>query len=145
MNRLTALCAAAVTMLLLAMPAPAPAAVQEGLVNVNVEDNTILVPVGIAASVCDVTLAVLVIDLQDGSATCEAFAESNATVTEPTNNSRQTRQNGLINVNIEGLIVLVPIAVGANICNVDVLVLARAILLDDATVCTATARSTGSA
>src|ERR671923_265446 len=114
MRRLTGLCAAAVTMLLLALPAPA--AVQEGLVNVNVEDNTILVPVALAANVCDVTVAVLVSDLQDGTAACDALATSDATVTEPANNSRATRQNGLVNVAIEGLILEVPIAVGANIC-----------------------------
>jgi hypothetical protein len=122
---------------------PAQAAVQEGLVNVNVEDNTILVPLSVAANVCDVTVAVLAADIQDGTATCEAFATSDATVTEPTNNSRQTRQNGLINVNLEDLVVLVPIAVAANICDVDVVVLASEILLNDATQCTADAGSEG--
>jgi hypothetical protein len=117
MRRLTALCAAAITGLMLAMPAPA--AVQEGLVNVNVEDNTILVPVALAANICDVTVAVLAADLQDGSATCDALATSNATVTEPTNNSRQTRQNGLVNVNVEDLILQLPIAAAANVCDVD--------------------------
>jgi hypothetical protein len=141
MRRLTALCAAAVTGLLLTLPAPA--AVQEGLVNVNVEDNTILVPVALAANVCDVTVAVLVADLQDGSATCNALATSNATVTEPTNNSRETRQNGLINVNVEDLVLLLPIALAANVCDVDVVVLATEILLSDATQCTADAGAAG--
>jgi hypothetical protein len=116
---------------------------QEGLVNVNVEDNTILVPIAIAANVCDVTVAILATDLEDGSATCDAFATSDATVTEPTNNSRATRQNGLVNVNIEDLVVLVPIAVAANICDVDVVVLATEILLNDATMCTASAGAEG--
>jgi hypothetical protein len=116
---------------------------QEGLVNVNVEDNTILVPIAIAANVCDVTVAILATDLEDGSATCDALATSDATVTEPTNNSRATRQNGLVNVNIEDLVVLVPIAVAANICDVDVVVLATEILLNDATMCTASAGAEG--
>ena len=141
MNRITALCATALAVLLLA--APATAAVQEGLVNVNVEDNTILVPLSVAANVCDVTVAVLASDLQDGTATCDALATSDATVTEPTNNSRETRQNGLINVNIEDLVVLVPIAVAANVCDVDVVVLASEILLNDATQCTADAGAEG--
>src|ERR687896_2401853 len=102
--RIAVVLAAALAMLVLA--SPASAARQEGLVNVNVEDNTVLVPVAIAANICDVTVAVLVADLQDGSATCNALATSNATVTEPTNNSRETRQNGLINVNVEDLVLL---------------------------------------
>ena len=139
--RIAVVLAAALAMLVLA--SPASAARQEGLVNVNVEDNTILVPIAIAANICDVTIAALVVDLQDGSATCDAFAESNATVTEPRNNSRHTRQSGLINVNIEGLILALPIAVAANVCDVDVVVLATAILLDDATMCTADAGAEG--
>jgi hypothetical protein len=141
MRSITALCASVFAVLLLAMPASA--AVQEGLVNVNVEDNTILVPLSVAANVCDVTVAVLASDLQDGTATCDALATSDATVTEPTNNSRQTRQNGLVNVNLEDLVVLVPISVAANICDVDVVVLASEILLNDATQCTADAGSEG--
>jgi hypothetical protein len=141
MRSITALCASVFAVLLLAMPASA--AVQEGLVNVNVEDNTILVPLSVAANVCDVTVAVLASDLQDGTATCDALATSNATVTEPTDNSRQTRQNGLVNVNLEDLVVLVPISVAANICDVDVVVLASEILLNDATQCTADAGSEG--
>ena len=119
------------------------ATVQEGLVNVNVEDNTILVPIAIAANVCDVTVAVLVTELQDGPATCDALASSDATVTEPTNNGGATRQNGLVNVAITDLIIQVPVAVGANICDVDVVVLASEILLNDATVCTASAGAEG--
>jgi hypothetical protein len=125
------------------LAAPATPAVQEGLVNVNVEDNTILVPLSVAADVCDVTVAVLASDLQDGAATCDALATSDATVTEPTNNSRETRQNGLVNVNLEDLVVLVPIAVAANVCDVDVVVLASEILLNDATQCAADAGAEG--
>jgi hypothetical protein len=141
MRYLTALCAAALAVLTLAVPAPA--AVQSGLVNVNVEDNTILVPVALAANICDVTVAVLASDLQDGTATCDALATSNATVTKPTNNSRETRQNGLVNVNVEDLILQLPITAAANVCDVDVVVLATAILLDDATTCNADAGAQG--
>jgi hypothetical protein len=128
---------------MLVLASPASAARQEGLANVNVEDNTILVPIAIAANVCDVTVAILASDLEDGSVTCDALAASDATVTEPTNNSRATRQTGLVNVNIEDLVVLVPIAVAANVCDVDVVVLATEILLNDATMCTASAGAEG--
>jgi len=76
-----------------------------------------------AGCLADVTVAVPATDLQDGSATCEALATSNATVTEPTNNSRATRQNGLVNLNVEDLFLQVPVAVAAKICDVDVVVL----------------------
>ena len=115
---------------------------QNGLVNINVEDNVVQVPVAIAANICDVTVAVLVSDLTDGSATCDALAESDATVT-PRPSGGPTRQDGLINVNLENNTVQIPIAAAANVCDVDVIVLATEILLSDATECTAGAGAEG--
>jgi hypothetical protein len=73
---------------------------QRGLVNVNVEDVTVQVPIAIAANICDVTVAVLVSDLRDGSAVCDAFAESDATVTPAPPGGGPVVQEGLVNVNI---------------------------------------------
>jgi len=115
---------------------------QSGLVNINVEDNVVQVPIAIAANICDVTVAVLSNDLDDGTATCDALAESDATVT-PSEPGGPTRQDGLINVNLSNNTVQIPIAAAANVCDVDVLVLATAILLDDATECTARAGADG--
>lgn len=115
---------------------------QTGLVNINVEDNVVQVPIAIAANICDVTVAVLATDLDDGSATCNALAASGATVT-PSGPGGSTRQDGLINVNLSNNTVQIPIAAAANVCDVDVLVLATAILLDDATECTARAGAAG--
>jgi hypothetical protein len=115
---------------------------QSGLVNVNVEDNVVQVPIAIAANICDVTVAVLANDLDDGTATCDALAASGATVT-PRGSGGATRQDGLINVNLSDNTVQIPIAAAANVCDVDVLVLATAILLDDATECTARAGALG--
>jgi hypothetical protein len=127
----------------LAATAPAGAARQSGLVNINVEDNVVQVPVAIAANVCDVTVAVLVSELADtGTTTCDALATSGATVT-PSERGPEARQNGLINVNLQNNTVQIPIAAAANICDVDVLVLVTAILLDDATSCTARAGAAG--
>jgi hypothetical protein len=131
------------TVAALAATTSATAARQTGLVNVNVEDNTVQVPIAIAANVCDVTVAALVSELTDtGTATCTALAASGATVT-PSAPGPETRQNGLINVNLENNTVQVPIAAAVNICDVDVLVLVTAILLDDATSCTANAGAAG--
>jgi hypothetical protein len=134
-RKLNTLALACVTALAMATGASAQTN-QSGLVNVNVEDNVVQVPVAIAANICDVTVAVLATDLQDGSATCDALAESNATVT-PRDSGGATRQDGLINVNLANNTVQIPIVAAANVCDVDVLVLASAILLDDATQCTA--------
>ena len=115
---------------------------QSGLVNINVADNVVQVPIAIAANICDVTVAVLATDLDDGSATCNALAASGATVT-PRESGGPTQQDGLINVNLSNNTVQIPIAAAANVCDVDVLVLATAILLDDATECTARAGALG--
>jgi hypothetical protein len=115
---------------------------QSGLVNVNVEDNVVQVPIAIAANICGVTVAVLSNALDDGEATCDALATSDATVT-PRQPGGNTRQDGLINVNLSDNTVQIPIAAAANVCDVDVLVLATAILLNDATECDAGAGATG--
>ena len=46
---------------------------QSGLVNVNLEDVALQLPIGVAANVCDVNANVLAADLQDdGTAECAA-------------------------------------------------------------------------
>ena len=68
----------ALTVAMLAMPASAqPVVIGGGLVNVNVSGNTIQVPIGVAANVCDVNAAVLVQEFEDnGTADCDATVES---------------------------------------------------------------------
>jgi hypothetical protein len=121
--------------------APAAAQVtQTGLVNVNVEDVTLQLPIAIAANVCDVTVAVLVQDLRDGVADCEAEADA-ITVFEPGEaGGGPTTQEGLVNLNVSDVTIQVPIAVAANICDVDILVLAQ-MVRDGTTTCDADASS----
>jgi len=57
-----------------AMAAPAYAQ-QEGLVNVNVEDVVIQVPIGVAANVCNLDVAVLAELTDDEAAPCDATIE----------------------------------------------------------------------
>lgn len=123
-----------------AAPAAAQPTVQNGLVNVNAGDVTVQVPIAIAANICDVTVAVLVSDLRDGSAVCDAFAESDATVT-PAEPGGPVFQEGLINVNIGDVTVQVPIAAAANICDVTVAILASDLLDDGEASCDAVAGS----
>ncbi len=68
-----------------AAPAQAQApVVTGGLVNVtivdavDVNDVVVQVPIAAAVNLCDVTVAVLVEDLRDGDANCDATATSNA-------------------------------------------------------------------
>jgi hypothetical protein len=123
-----------------AAPAAAqPPTFQRGLVNVNVEDVTVQVPIAVAANICDVTVAVLVSDLRDdGSAVCDAFAESDATVT-PRERGGPVVQEGLINVNISGVTIQVPIAAAVNLCDVTVAILATDLLDDGEATCDAVA------
>jgi hypothetical protein len=121
----------------------ATAANQRGLVNINLENNVVQVPVAVAANVCNLDVNVLVGLIADtGSAVCNADAFSDATVT-PRERGGNTRQNGLINVNLENNTVQIPIAAAANICDVDVAILVGAILQDDATQCDADAGAEG--
>lgn len=103
-------------------PADDPAPVeQEGLVNVNLTDATVQVPLALAANVCDVTVAALVGELEDGSAPCEASADSGAMLTAP--EGGPVEQDGLVNLNLTDLVVQLPISVAANICDIDIALL----------------------
>jgi hypothetical protein len=119
------------------------AAQQQGLVNINLEDVTVQVPISVAANVCDVTVAVLAQDLQDGSADCTAISNATAEFAGGGNQGGQTKQEGLINVNIQDTTIQVPIAAAANICDVDVFVLVQNVLENGATQCDAHAGAGG--
>lgn len=113
---------------------------QEGLVNVNLTDVAVQVPISVAANVCDVNVAVLVDDLRDQAADCEANAGSTAEITPTTTfpSDGPVRQQGLVNVNITDVAVQAPIGIAANICDVNVAVLVDD-LLDDSASCDAVA------
>jgi hypothetical protein len=96
---------------------------QRGLVNVAVGDVTIQVPVAVAANICDVNVGVLVGELRDeGEATCDTVAGSEATVTRGPA-STPVVQRGLVNVAIGDVTVQVPIAAALNLCDVNLAVL----------------------
>jgi hypothetical protein len=96
---------------------------QEGLVNVNIEDVTIQIPVGVAANICDVDINVLVSDMQQGPTSCQAGTISLAN--DEGGGGRPARQEGLVNVNLQDVSAQVPIAVAANVCNVAVNILVQ--------------------
>ena len=103
---------------------PASAQPQEGLVNVSITDNTVQVPVAIAANICEVDVFILAQDIQDGSAVCNADADSRATA-DRGNGGGGGPQSGLINIDISNNTVQVPISAAANVCGLTVGVLVQ--------------------
>ena len=121
--------------------AAAPGGNQGGdsLVNVQISDVILAVPVSAAANLCDINVNVLADQVDAGDATCDATAESAAS---PGFNGGGGNQagNSLVNVQLDDIEILVPISLAANLCDVNVNVLAQQLNLDEAS-CEATAES----
>jgi hypothetical protein len=135
--KLFATSAAAAALLVMSAPAFAQ---QEGLVNVDVSGNTVQVPVAVAANVCDIAVDVLSADFVGTEETACSVDETVAATNDfpgyedkPGNGSG--KQNGLVNVSVEGNTVQVPIGVAANVCDIDANVLARDFKGSDETAC----------
>lgn len=121
--------------LLVASAAAAPT--QKGLVNVNISDVTVQIPIAVAANVCDVDVNVLASELLSGPTQCRSETGSIALAD---GGGAPPTQEGLINVNISNVDVQAPIAVAANICDVAVNVLVN-MLADGPVDCTAFGQS----
>jgi hypothetical protein len=123
-SRLTAV--ASVVALSMAFAAPAQAQNQAGdsLVNVQIGDLDVLVPVGVAANLCDVNANVLSEQGRQGRAECTADATSTASPGQSGGGGNQAGHS-LVNVLIDDTTVAIPVAVAANICDVNVNVLAK--------------------
>jgi hypothetical protein len=131
---------ATTTLSLMAVASVSAQPEQNGLVNVNISDNVVQVPIGIAANICDVNVAVLVNDFLDQAEPCRADSSSTAEVfVTSADGSAPAAQTGLINLNISGNTVQIPLAAALNVCDVNVAVLVD--LFDDAAAtCDARAR-----
>jgi hypothetical protein len=110
--------------LAIAMVAPVAAANRAGdsLVNVQVSDTTIAVPIALAANLCDIDVNVLARQADVGGTTCTATAESVAT--PGGGGGGNQAGDSLVNVQIDDLNVLLPIGIAANVCDVNANVLA---------------------
>ena len=129
---------AAVSLGLAAAPASAQ---QEGLINVAITDNTVQVPISVAAAICNTQVAVLAQNLEQGNSECDVNANSEADAVEPGGDGAATpTQTGLVNVAIVGNTVQVPVGIGAALCNTQVGLLAQDVRQGDAA-CTAEASS----
>ena len=127
----------------IAFAAPAQAQNQAGdsLVNVQLSDVLVAVPIGVAANLCDINANVLAAQERDGGANCTATADA---VSGPPGQNNggggNTAGDSLVNVQLDNITVLVPIAVAANICDVNVNALAAQDRRRGAS-CTATSNS----
>ena len=131
------------TALAVALVGPVAAQNQAGnsLVNVQLSDVTIAVPISIAANLCDINVNVLAAQVRGGDTDCDADAQSIATpgTGDGTGGGNQAGDS-LVNVQVDDLFVLLPVAVAANVCDVNANVLAQQLRLGEAA-CTATADS----
>jgi hypothetical protein len=115
---------------LVAVPASAQPE-QNGLVNIIVDDVTVQVPVSVAANICDVNVGILAAQLDVGDTNCTATSESTASRGPDggggmsSNDGQGPDQDGLVNVIITDVTAQVPISIAANVCDVNVGVLAR--------------------
>lgn len=114
---------------------------QEGLVNVSVDDNTVQVPVDVAANVCDLDANVLSEQFAGSDETaCEIdqkTAAQNGIKSNGTNNAQGNngQQKGLVNLSLDGNTVQAPIGVAANVCDVEANVISRDFTGSDESVC----------
>ena len=137
-------------MALFSVGAAAPAMAQlpgnragDTLVNVQISDVTVLIPISVAANLCDINVNVLADQVRTGDTDCEATAESIASPGPGTGGGGNQAGNSLVNVQISDVDVFVPIGIAANLCDVNANVLAQQLRTGDAT-CTATAESIAS-
>ena len=115
----------------------------DSLVNVQISDVNVLVPVSVAANICDVAVNVLARQINTGDgASCSATAESIATPGSGGGGGGNQAGNSLVNVQIDDLTVALPIAIAANVCDLDVNVLAQQLNLPDGATCDAASNST---
>ncbi len=113
---------------------------QSGLVNVAIVDNTVQIPIGIAANVCGVAVNILAQNLANGDTTCNAVAGATATRAGG-GGGGGANQEGLVNLYVANNTVQVPVGIAANICGVAANVLAQQLHNGDAS-CDATGNGT---
>src|SRR5215210_5935164 len=123
-SRLAAVLATAALSVGLAAPAAAQPQ-QNGLVNVAVVDNTVQVPIAVAANVCGLQVGILAQQLRQGPVDCRATANAVATRPNGGGGGGGGQQQGLVNLAITDNTIQVPVGIAANICGVQAAVLAQ--------------------
>ena len=143
-SRLTAV--VSVVALSMAFAAPAQAQNQAGdtLVNVQISGLIVQAPITLAANLCDLNVGILARQARQGGAECTATPESIATSGNGGGNGGGNQAgDSLVNVQLSDLTVQAPISVAANLCDLNVGVLAQQVREGGAQ-CTATPESIAS-
>jgi hypothetical protein len=112
---------------------------QRGLVNVALVDTTIQVPIAVAANICDLNVNALAAQLALGDVACGAGATATAADND-NHGASNVRQNGVVNISASDTTIQVPVGVAANLCDINVNLLARQFEAGDRT-CTAVANA----
>jgi len=105
---------------------------QSGLVNVAVVDNTVQIPIGIAANVCGVSVNLLAQATSTNPVSCTAVSGATATSTGDGGDGGGNQQ-GLVNIYVANNTIQVPVGLAANICGVAANVLAQNVSSGSAT------------
>ena len=140
-KKLVALLVVSVAALAMSSTAAAQHQAGDSLVNVQIGDITVLAPVAIAANLCDINVNVLALQAREGGAECDATATSIARPGPGNGNGNgggHQAGNSLVNVQIGDVLLKLPIALAANVCDVNVNILAVQLRAGGAT-CTADA------
>jgi hypothetical protein len=124
MKQLTMLVALVATMALAVASSTAAQPRQTGLVNVAIVDNTVQIPIGVAANVCGVAVNILASSTATAPVDCAAVSTATADAEARGRNGGGGRQSGLINIWAEDNVIQVPIGIAANICGVSANILA---------------------
>ena len=111
----------------------APAQNQSGLVNVAIVDNTVQIPIAVAANVCGVAVNLLASNILNGDTTCTAVSGATATFGGGGGGGGGGNQQGLINLYVANNTVQVPVGIAANICGIAANVLAANVVNGTAT------------
>ena len=132
MRRFSMVLTLALTMALAVVSAGAAQPNQSGLVNVAVVDNTVQIPIGIAANVCGVAVKVLATATAVAPVDCTAVAGAEARGRSGGGGSGGS-QEGLVNLFVANNTIQVPVGIAANICGISANVLAQGTVVGPAT------------
>jgi hypothetical protein len=124
-KRFSMLLAVVATMALAVVSTGAAQPEQSGLVNVAIVDNTVQVPIGVAANVCGVAVNILATATATAPVDCTAVAGAEARGRGGSGGGGGGSQSGLVNLYVADNVVQVPVGVAANICGVAANVLAQ--------------------
>ena len=136
------LAAAVASALSLAVTSAGAQTNQRGLVNVAVVNNTVQIPIGVAANVCGLAVNVLAGRIANGETACAAVAGATATRSGGRGSSSAS-QHGLVNLFVADNTIQVPVGIAANVCGVSANVLAS-LIANGAATCDALGNGTAS-